>query len=83
MIITVSYTNVRYSNWVQDENNPDIARKSEGEICIYDRRVTSARISREIPKGATLESTTRVDRKFEVGGEKVIAWLAENGTEKE
>lgn len=83
MTITVSYTNVRYSHWVQDENEPNIARKSEGEINIYDGRVTSARIAREIPKGSTLESTTRVDRKFEVDGEKAIAWLTENGTEKE
>lgn len=83
MTITVSYTIVRYSRWVQDENNPNIARKAEGELNIYDGRVTSARIAREIPKGATMESATRVDRKFEVDGEKALAWLTENGTEKE
>lgn len=80
MTITVSYTNVRYFRWVQVENDPRTARKDEGELNIYDGRATSARIAREIPKGATLESVTKVDRKFEVDGEKALAWLTENGT---
>lgn len=83
MTITLSFTNVRYSRWVQDETDHNIARKAEGELNIYDGRVTSARIAREIPKDATVESVTRVDRKFDVDGEKALAWLIENGTEKE
>ena len=64
------------------KTTPDIARKAEGAFAIYDGRVTSARIARMISKGETLESATKVNRKFEVDGEKLIAWLTENGTEK-
>ena len=83
MTITVSYTNVRYYRFVQDENDPNIYKKTEGELNIYDGRVTSARIAREIPKGATMDVATMIVRKFVVDGEKAIAWLTENGTEKE
>ena len=83
MIISVSYTNVRYSVWKQSESNQQLAHKSENEVNIYDGRVTSARIDREIPKGATVESVTRIKKRFNVDGEKALAWLIENGTEKE
>ncbi len=83
MTINVSYTNVRYCTWVQLEDNPQTARRFEGELNIYDGRVTNARILREIPNCATVESVMKVDRKFEVDGEKALAWLTENGTEKE
>ena len=43
--------------------------------------MTNARIAREIPKGAVVEKVEKVYRKFELNGEKVLAWLTENGTE--
>ena len=81
MVINVSYTNVRYSMRVQSEENEKIANRIEGELNIYDGRVTSARIAREIPKGAFVENITEVDKRFYVVGENLIAWLAKNGTE--
>lgn len=62
---------------------PDIARKVQGELYIYDGRATNARIAREIPKGAIVESVHKIDYKFKVDGEKALAWLIENGEKKE
>ena len=81
MVINVSYTNVRYSMWAQSEEDEKIANRIEGELNIYDGRVTLARIAREIPKGAFVENITKVDKRFYVVGENLIAWLAKNGTE--
>ena len=76
MVIDVSYTNVRYSMWVQSEEDEQIANRIEGELNIYDGRVTLARIAREIPKGAFVENITKVDKRFYVVGDNLIAWLA-------
>ena len=81
MVINVSYTNVRYSMWVQSEDDEKIANRIEGELNIYDGRATLARIAREIPKGAFVENITKVDKRFYVVGENLIAWLDKNGTE--
>ena len=81
MVINVSYTNVRYSMWVQSEENENIAGRLEGELNICDGRVTLARIAREIPKGAVVENITKVDKRFHVVGENLLEWLAKNGTE--
>lgn len=81
MVINVSYTNVRYSMWEQSGENEKIANRVEGELNIYDGRVTCARIAREIPKGAVVENTTKVDKQFYVVGENLLEWLAKNGTE--
>ena len=81
MVINVSYTNVRYSMWVQSEEDEKIANRIDGELNIYDGRVTSARIAREIPKGAFVENITKVDKRFYVVGENLLEWLAKNGTE--
>ena len=83
MVINISYTNIRYSMWVQSEQDEKIANRIEGELNIYDGRVTLARIAREIPKGAVVENITKVDKRFYVVGENLIAWLAKNGTEAE
>lgn len=83
MVINVSYTNVRYSMWAQSEEDEKIANRIEGELNIYDGRVTLARIAREIPKGAFVENITKVDKRFYVVGENLMAWLAKNGTEAE
>ena len=81
MVINVSYTNVRYCMWKQSEEDEKIANLIEGELNIYDGRVTLARIAREIPKGAIVENITKVNKRFYVVGENLIAWLAKNGTE--
>ena len=81
MVINVSYTNVRYSMWVQSEEDEKIANRIEGELNIYDGGVTLARIAREIPKGAFVENITKVDKRFYVVGENLLEWLADNGTE--
>lgn len=81
MVINVPYTNVRYSMWVPSKEDEKIANRIEGELNIYDGRVTLARIAREIPKGAFVENITKVQKQFYVVGENLIAWLAENGTE--
>ena len=81
MVIDISYTNIRYSMWVQSEQDKKIANRVEGEFNIYDGRVTLARIAREIPKGAVVENITKVDKRFYVVGKNLVAWLAENGTE--
>ena len=81
MVINLSYTNVQYTTWVQSKENGKIADRVEGELNIYDGRVTLARIAREIPKGAFVENITKVQKRFYVVGENLIAWLAENGTE--
>lgn len=83
MIVNTSFTSVVYSMYVPDDGDPDIARKCKGELNIYDGRATNARIAREIPKGATVESVHKIDYKFEVDGEKALAWLIENGEKKE
>ena len=83
MVVNISYTNIRYSTWVQSEQDEKIANRVEGELNIYDGRATLARIAREIPKGAVVENITKVDKRFYVVGENLIAWLAENGTEAE
>ena len=81
MTINVSYTNVRYSMWEQSKEDEKIAKRIEGELNIYDGRVTLARIAREIPKGALVENITKVDKRFYVVGENLMEWLAKNGTE--
>ena len=81
MVINVSYTNVRYGMWVQSEEDEKIGKLTEGELNICDGRVTLARIAREIPKGAFVENITKVNKRFYVVGENLIAWLSENGTE--
>ena len=83
MAINISYTNIRYSMWVQSEQDEKIANRIEGELNIYDGRVTLARIAREIPKGAVVENITKVEKRLYGVGEKLIAWLAKNGTEAE
>ena len=81
MTVNVSYTRVVYNMYIPDNENPGIARLTTGELNIYDGRVTNARIAREIPKRAVVEKVEKVDRKFELDGEKALAWLIENGTE--
>ena len=81
MVINVSYTNVRYSMWVQSEGDEKIANRIEGELNIYDGRVTLSRIAREIPKGAFVENITKVNKRFYVVGKNLMEWLAKNGTE--
>ena len=81
MVINVSYTNVRYSMWVQSKEDEKIANRAEGELNIYDGRVTLARIDRELPKGAVVENITKVDKQFYVVGKNLLEWLADNGTE--
>ena len=81
MTVNVSYTRVVYNMYIPDDEAPEIARLTTGELNIYDGRVTNARIAREIPKRAVVEKVERVERKFELDGEKVLAWLTENGTE--
>ena len=83
MVVSISYTNIRYSMWVQSEQDEKIANRVEGELNIYDGRVTLARIAREIPKGAVVENIKKVDKRFHVVGETLVAWLAKNGTEAE
>ena len=83
MVIGVSYTNVRYSMWVQSEDDEKIANHVEGELNICDGRVSLARIAREIPKGAVVENITKVQKQFHVVGENLLEWLAKNGTEAE
>ena len=82
MTVNVSYTRVVYTMYIPDDETPEIARLTTGELNIYDGRVTNARIAREIPKRAVVEKVEKVDRKFELDGEKVLAWLTENGNEK-
>lgn len=83
MTVNISFTAVAYSVYRPDDDNPEIARKCRGELNIYDGRVTKARIAREIPAGATVESVRKIDKRFEVNGESLLAWLIEKGTEKE
>lgn len=83
MTVNISYTEVAYSVYRPDEDNPDIARKLRGVLNIYDGRVTNARIARELPQGATVESVRKLDRRFNVDGEKILDWLTENDTGKE
>ena len=81
MTVNVSYTRVVYNMYIPDDENPEIARLTTGELNIYDGRVTNARIAREIPKRAVVEKVEKVDRKFELDGKKALAWFIENGTE--
>lgn len=83
MIIRTSYTTVEYYTYRQDEDNPDIAHKIKGRVSIYEGRVTTACIQRMLPAGAVVDGVYRNDRKFVIDGEKALAWLIENGTEKE
>ena len=83
MTVNISCTAVSYSVYIPDNDNPEIARKSIGELNIYDGRATKARIASEIPKGATVEGVRKINYTFEVDGEKAFAWLTENGNMKE
>lgn len=82
MTVKISFTVLTYSAYRPDDKDPDFARKVKVVKNIYDGRVTKARIAKEIPQGATVESVARIDKCFDVDGEKTIAWLLENGTEK-
>ena len=81
MVINLSYTNVQYSMWVQSGEDEKILKRIDGELNIYDGRVTLARIAREIPKGAFVENITNVQKKFYVVGKNLHEWLADNGRE--
>ena len=83
MTINVSYTKVEYSIYRPDEANAELTHREVHTLNVCDGRVTAARISREIPKGAFVENITKVDKRFYVVGENLIAWLAKNGTEVE
>lgn len=82
MVINIAYTNVRYSMWVQSKEDEKIAKRANGELNIYDGKVTKARIAREIPNGATVESVHRINKSFEVDGEKALDWLLASGVMK-
>lgn len=82
MTVNIRYTLVTYSVYRPDNDNPEIAHKCTEELNIYDGRATKARIAKEIPNGATVESVRKLDYSFEVDGKKALAWLIENGTEK-
>lgn len=82
MIVNISFTKVVFSLYSLDDDNHEIAYRHKGEMDIYDGRVTNARIAREIPKGAIIESVRKIRKRFYVDGEKALAWLIENGTEK-
>lgn len=84
MTVNIIYTAVTYSVYKPDNDNPDIARKVRGVLNIYDGRATKARIERELPKGATVESVRKFNRRFNVDGEKILDWLIDNdiGCEK-
>ena len=82
MTVNISFTAVAYSGYIPDDSNPEIARKYSGVLNIYDGRATKARIAREIPNGATVESVHKVHYEFEVDGEKALAWFKENGEMK-
>ena len=83
MFIKLPFTSVVYSVYEPDAENPAIARLCEKTIHIYDERVTSARIEREIPKNATVKSICKHKATFEVAGDKALAWLMENGELKD
>lgn len=83
MIIKLPFTSVVYSVYEPDAENPTIAHLCEKTLHIYDGRATAARIAREIPQNATVKSVCRHNAKFEVEGDKVLAWLMENGELKD
>lgn len=83
MTVKISYTEVVYNIYRPDFENADIAHRERCVKNIYDGRVTNSRIAREIPEGTVVEKVMKVDKRFDVDGEKALAWLAENGTEKE
>ena len=82
MFIKVSYTKVVYSLYRPDFDNMDIAHRERCTKNIYDGRVTKARIYQEIPKLAVVEKIEKVDKRYDVDGEKVLDWLSRNGTVK-
>lgn len=79
MIVNVRYTEVSYTVYKPDSDNPEIAHKHLGVLNIYDGKATKARIAREIPSGSTVESVRKIELSYDVAAEKAIAWLAENG----
>ena len=83
MVINIAYTNVRYSLWEQSKDDEKIANRVNGELNIYDGRASNARITREIPKGATVESVRKINKSFDVDGEKALEWLLANGEMKD
>ena len=83
MIIKLPFTSVVYSIYEPDAENPTIAHVCEKTLHIYDGRATGARIAREIPKNATVKSVCRHNAKFEVAGDKALAWLMANGELKD
>ena len=83
MIIKFPFTSVVYSVYEPDAENTAIAHLCEKTLHIYDGRATDARIAREIPQNATVKSVCRNNAKFEVAGDKLLAWLMENGELKE
>lgn len=83
MTVNISYTMVTYTVYRPDKDDPDIARKLRGTFNIYDGRVTNRRIAKELPQGATVESVRKLNRRFNVDGEKILDWLIENDTGKE
>ena len=83
MIVKLPFTSVVYTVYEPDAENPTIAHLCEKKLHIYDGRATAARIAREIPRNATVKSVCKHNAKFEVAGDKVLAWLMENGELKD
>ena len=83
MIVKLPFTSVVYTVYEPDAENPTITHLCEKTLHIYDGRATAARIEREIPQNANVTSVCRHNANFEVAGDKVLAWLMENGELKD
>lgn len=79
MTVNVRYTEVSYTVYKPDADNPQIAHKHLGVLNIYDGRATKARIAKEVPYGATVERVRKIELSYDVAAKKALAWLAENG----
>ena len=82
MVVNIAYTNVRYHMWEQSKEDEKIADRIDGELNIYGGRMTSARIAREIPKGATVDIVSSIKKRFDVDCGMLLNWLTVYGTEK-
>ena len=72
MIIDIKFTSVVY--------RLSQAAEDERKVChIYEENVTTARIVKEIPLGAIIESVSDISSKFEVDGDELLCFLLENG----
>ena len=77
MKITIKKYVARVSDFVEHEDGT--ITKEERNIVLEGKRFSEAGVCKKIPVGSKLISHGWVENTYEVDGDKLCAWLADNG----